>query len=60
LPIGVVGFIQFQFVDEAAAFVLLQHRLDVSNNLSGAFNLYADDLVAACGSETEIKAPGWG
>ena len=44
LLIGVVAFILFQIVDAAAAFVLRQHRLDVSDNLH-ARSIYTQVVV---------------
>jgi len=44
LLIGVVAFILFQIVDAAAAFVLRQHRLDVSDNLQ-ARSIYTQVVV---------------
>jgi small-conductance mechanosensitive channel len=44
LLIGVVAFILFQVVDAAAAFVLRQHRLDVSDNLQ-ARSIYTQVVV---------------
>jgi small-conductance mechanosensitive channel len=44
LLIGVVAFVLFRFVDAAAAFLLRQHRLDVSDNLR-ARSMYTQVLV---------------
>jgi small-conductance mechanosensitive channel len=44
LLIGVVAFILFQIIDAAAAFVLSQHRLDVSDNLR-ARSIYTQVMV---------------
>jgi small-conductance mechanosensitive channel len=44
LLIGVVAFILFQIVDAATAFVLRQHRLDVSDNLQ-ARSIYTQVVV---------------